>query len=115
MKTKTTKQQKSRAFSRTMTQARSHLNPIARAFSVFIHLPPVDQVSRAIGATLARPLALLGGAIGMIVVTAIMYTTAKTIGYTFSGSEGLFGFGLGWLIGLIISLIYALTTSRRVR
>lgn len=102
---------KNRSFARTMTQARTHMNPLQRAWSVLIHQRVLDIIATSIGATIGRPLALLCGATGSIVVIIIMYSTAKTIGYPLSGSEGMAGFILGWTLGIIIEFIQAMITG----
>lgn len=113
MKSPTTKQQKTQAFQRTMSQARSHLNPVSRLFSLFIHLRPLEHLSSTLGATLARPLAILCGALGMVIAIVILYGTAKTVGYAVSGSEGIIGFILGWSCGVIIDVVRSLLSKRR--
>lgn len=101
-RTTTVKDERAQAFSDTMSQAQSHLSPLQRIFSRFIHTRVVATVSDVIGSTFARPIALLCGALAAILATLVLYGTAKYFGYSLSGSESLVAFGLGWLIGIII-------------
>lgn len=103
----------SRAFKRIMTQARTHMNPVARIWSIVIHIRVLDLLASAIGSSLGRPLALLCGAIGTIAAIALLYGTAKIMGYSVSGFEGAAGFLAGWVIGLIIDFIRAMVSGGR--
>lgn len=103
---KVTTRQKDAAFANTMAQARSHMGPLARSFSVVIHCKPVAFVSDVLGRTLFRPLPLLFGASSGLILTLVFYGVAKYYGYALSGSEMYIFFGLGWVVGLIVD--YAL-------
>lgn len=95
-------QQRNHAFSETLAQARTHMNPVARAFSRFIHIRFIDALSSFIGSTVARPNAILFGSITSLVSTFVLYFAAKYFGYPLSGSESIAAFILGWATGLIV-------------
>lgn len=92
---------KQKAFARTLTQARGHMNKPQQLFSQLLHLRYIDTLFSFIGNSLARPHALIGGAIGMSISLVVFYGVAKYVGYTLSGSEGIAGFLLGWILGLL--------------
>lgn len=94
-----------------MAQARSHMNPLQRGFSAFIHWRPIEVLSDVIGATLARPTALTVGSFCAVVFTLVMYIIAKRYGYNLSGSEAIIAFLFGWTIGIIIDYVALLVRS----
>lgn len=101
------------AFARVMEQAHSHMNPAQKSFSKLLHVRHLDTVIEAIGLTIARPLPLLGGIIGMICSLALFYAIAKYTGYPLSGFEGFAGFLIGWTVGVIGAFSYILKKPRR--
>lgn len=100
-------------YSRTMTHVQSELTPTSRAFSKVIHQKAVERTSDALGATIARPNAILAGAIAAFVVTLGMYLIAKNFGYQLSGFETMGGFILGWIIGLLFDYCKVMITGKR--
>jgi uncharacterized membrane protein AbrB (regulator of aidB expression) len=81
------------------------MNPAERAFSKVIHNPVIEATSEAAGKTVARPAALLAGSLAALILTTVVYVTAKYYGYALSGFEWIATFILGWAIGLIIDWI----------
>ena len=81
-------------------------------FSNIIHNKYIEPTSDLLGNTIARPNALLVGAITAFILTLITYTVAKTLGYSLSGSETIIAFGIGWAIGIIYDLICNLLNSK---
>lgn len=102
---------KNRAFARTMAQARTHMNPLQQLWSKLIHLRLLEISAASLGASVARPLALICGAIGSIITVLLTYGIAKALGYTLSGFEGATGFFFGWTIGIIIEFIKAMVSG----
>lgn len=96
-----------------MQQARSHMNPLQRMFSRFIHLRTVSFVSDMVGGTIARPNTILYGSIAAFVLTLVVYIIAKTHGYALAGSETLAAFFLGWLLGITIDYTHTLIRGGR--
>lgn len=76
-----------------------------RVFSSFIHSSFISLVSDMLGATIARPNAILFGAIGSFSLTLLVYLLAKNQGYSLSGSESVIGFLVGWSVGIIFDAV----------
>ncbi|MDR1969768.1 MAG: hypothetical protein LBQ11_00250 [Candidatus Nomurabacteria bacterium] len=102
---KATKTQKQAEYKKTLKSIQKNMNPAERTFSKVIHNPAVEAVSEAAGKTVARPAALLAGSLSALILTTIIYITAKYYGYVLSGSEWIITFVIGWAIGLIIDWI----------
>ena len=101
-------------FKRTMSDARSHMSAPSRAFSKVIHAKAVERTSDAIGATVARPNALLSGAVAAFILTLVVYLVAKYDGYPLSGFESIAAFILGWVIGLLFDYLRVMITGKKV-
>lgn len=99
----------------TMTQARSHMNGFSRVFSKIIHYRPIELLSDVLGATIARPMAILCGGIVAFTISVLTYAVAKYYGYSLSGTETIAGFVLGWCIGIIIDYTHLLIRGKRSR
>lgn len=101
----TSKSERAASYKKTMKQVESELSPIDRAFSKFIHNKAVERVSDAVGATVARPNAILVGSITAFVFTLAIFLVARYYGYPLSGTETIAAFGLGWLVGLLFDYL----------
>lgn len=113
MKKQPTPGRKNPTFRKVMTQARTHMNPIQKAWSSIIHARGLDTVASLLGSTLMRPLPLLCGAIFSSLTVILFYGTAKAYGYSLSGAEGIAGFLFGWTVGLMIDLLRAMLRGGR--
>ncbi len=101
-------------YSRTMASVQRRLGPVSRGFSKVIHAPAVEKTSEALEHTVARPSVLLGTTWTALIVGGIFYFTARHYGFSLSGSELLFSFIVGALLGLVLEGIWhALTIKRR--
>lgn len=107
---KVTKKQKTAEYKKTMSAIRSEMSTPARTFSKVIHNPVVEKTSDVVGATVARPNAILAGSTTAFIAVAITYLVAKHYGYVLSGFESIAAFILGWLAG--ISFDYVLLLIR---
>lgn len=107
------KHYKKTAFNRTMTQVYTYTSPAQQRFSKLLHLRAVEQVTDFIGSTIARPVPLIFGSLGVIVMVGSMYIIAKQYGYTLSGSEPLFAFGFGWALGMVVDYARLLVRGKR--
>lgn len=107
------KKDKSNSFNATMREVRSQLSPTSRAFSKVIHQPAVEKISDAIGSTVARPDAILGGSVVAFLFTLAIYLVARINGYPLSGTETIASFVAGWVLGLIIDYIRLLILGKR--
>lgn len=105
--------QRDASFKATMSEVQSQMSAPSRAFSKVIHTKGVEKASEVVGSTLARPNALLSGAIFAFTLTLAVYLIAKNIGYELSGFESIGAFILGWIIGLVYDFIKVMITGRK--
>lgn len=108
-----TKKERDASYKRTMKQVQEEMSPAERTFSKVIHNKTVEKTSEVVGATVARPNAMLSGAIAAFVITLVVYTIAKTIGYQLSGFESIGSFVIGWIIGMLFDYLRVLVTGKR--
>jgi hypothetical protein len=89
-------------YSQTLASVQRKLSPLSRSFSHVVHTPIVEKTSEVLESTVARPSVLLGTTWTALIVGTIFYLTARHYGYTLSGSELLFSFVVGALLGLTL-------------
>ena len=99
-------------YSQTLASVQRKLSPLSRSFSHVVHTPVVEKTSEALESTVARPSVLLGTTWTALIVGTIFYLTARHYGYTLSGSELLFSFVVGALLGLTLEGVWN-TLKRR--
>ena len=95
------KQEREKAFAKTMDEVQSHMSVPSRTFSKIIHNKAVEKTSEVVGNSVARPNAILSGAVCSFVLVLITYLVARAYGYQLSGTETIAAFGLGWVVGLV--------------
>ena len=100
-------------YKRTMKQVQSELSTPSRAFSKVIHVKAVEKTSEALESTIARPNAILAGAVSAFILTLAIYLVAKHFGYRLSGFETMGGFILGWIIGILFDFFRVMITGKR--
>jgi hypothetical protein len=100
------------SFNATMKEVRTHMPASSRVFSSVVHNKTVEKISESTGATIARPNAILSGAIAAFVVTLAVYLIAKNYGYPLSGFESIGAFVVGWLLGLVYDFLKVMITGR---
>lgn len=88
------------SFKKHMDVVQEELPSLERRFSKFIHNKTIESLSDSLGATLARPNALLFASAAAFFFTLITYIFAKYVGFRLSGFEMIGAFILGWIIGL---------------
>jgi hypothetical protein len=93
-------------FKETMQSVQRRLSPVSRQFSRFIHAPTIEKTSEALENTVARPSVSAGTTITAVVVGSLFYFTAYHFGYMLSGSELLFSFIVGALIGILLEALW---------
>lgn len=108
------KKQKAVAYKRTMKQVQTELSPTSRSFSKLIHNKAVEKTSEVIGSTIARPNAVLAGAVFAFLITLGTYVVAKHYGYVLSGFESIGAFVIGWIIGIVYDYLRLLITGKSV-
>jgi hypothetical protein len=107
------KKQKEASFKNTMKHVQNELPPTARAFSKVIHAKGVEQTSEVLGATIARPNAILAGAVCAFLLTLGLYVLAKNIGYKLSGFETIGAFIVGWVLGIVYDYLRVMITGKK--
>lgn len=101
------------SFNAPMDEVRAQMSPSSRAFSKVIHNKAVEGVSDALGSTVARPNAILSGAVFAFVLTFAVYLLAKNLGYPLSGFETIGAFILGWVLGILYDFLKVMITGRK--
>lgn len=107
-----TKRERKDAFDATMRDVRSQMSGPSRTFSQVIHNPAVEKVSEVVGGTIARPNAILAGAVSASVLALVVYVIARYYGYPLSGTETIASFGLGWILGNVFDYFRVLISGR---
>lgn len=107
------RREKEASFTKTMTEVQSQMSSPSRAFSKIIHNPVVERTSDFVGGTLARPNAVLTGAIFAFLFTLGVYLIARSYGYSLSGSETIASFALGWIIGIAFDYVRLLILGKK--
>lgn len=102
-----------RSYTKTMRQVQKDLSPPARIFSKIIHNRVIERLSDTISNTIARPNAILFGSFSAFVATLVVYLIAKSSGYQLSGSESIFTFTIGWIIGIIFDYLRIMITGKK--
>lgn len=101
------------SFNATMEEVRTHMTPASRTFSKVIHNKTVEKLSDVAGNTIARPNAILSGAVFAFVLTLGVYLVAKNLGYPLSGFETIGAFAAGWVLGLTYDFLKIMVTGRK--
>jgi hypothetical protein len=101
------------SYNATMDEVRTHMSAPSRAFSTVIHNKAVEKLSNAVGATVARPNAILAGAVFAFILTLAVYLLAKNLGYPLSGFETIGAFIVGWLAGILYDFLKVMITGRK--
>ncbi len=110
---KPNKQTKETTYKHTMRTVQSEMKAPSRTFSKVIHNPAVEKTSEFVGATIARPNAILAGSLTALILTSALYLIANHFGYVLSGFETIGAFVIGWFIGLIIDYFRVGLLGRR--
>lgn len=106
------KKEKDAAFNSTMREVRSQMSAPSRAFSKVIHNKAIEKTSEVVGSTVARPNAILSGAVLSFVLVLATYLIARFYGYQLSGAETIAAFALGWVLGIIYDYIRLLVLGK---
>lgn len=107
------KKEKEASYKKEMARVQAELTPASRVFSKFIHAKPVEKVSEAVGSTIARPNAILSGAVVAFVLVLAVYIVAKNLGYVLSGFETIAAFAVGWIIGVLYDYFRVMITGKK--
>jgi len=107
------RQTREKSYRQTVKRVQNELPAGSRAFSKVIHNKVVESTSEALASSIARPNAILSGAVAAFLLTLAVYIVAKTIGYRLSGSETIASFIIGWALGLIYDYFRLLVTGKK--
>ncbi len=107
------KKQKNESYKKTIKQVQNELPVGSRTFSKIIHNKVIESASEKIGSTIARPNAMLSGALLAFIFTLVTYVIAKKSGYVLSGFETIGSFALGWLVGIVFDYLRVLITGKK--
>lgn len=100
------------AYKQTMQTIQREMSAPERTFSKVIHNKAVEKVSDVVGGTIARPDALLSGAICAFLLVGALYLHARYFGYALQGSETIAAFLLGWAIGIVFDVVKAMVRGK---
>ncbi len=107
------KKQREASFKKQMKDVQAELPVPSRVFSKVIHNKVVEKTSEVVGGTIARPNAILSGAVCAFVLTLAVYVVAKVVGYRLSGFETIAAFIIGWAVGIIYDYLRAVITGKK--
>ncbi|MFZ1302223.1 MAG: hypothetical protein WAQ27_06660 [Candidatus Microsaccharimonas sp.] len=107
------KKERKTSYNHQMKKLQAELPPVQRGFSKLIHNPVVEKTSEAVGSTVARPNAILAGAIVAFVAVLAVYLTAKHFGYVLSGFETIGAFIVGWVLGILYDFFRVMITGKK--
>lgn len=107
------KKQLEKSFKAQMQSVQSELSPASRLLSSVLHFAPIEKTSNAIGATLARPNAMLSGSIAAFISITVLYFVARYFGYRLSGFETIAAFAAGWVFGILFDYASQLFKNRK--
>lgn len=107
------KKEREKSFKRNISHVQSQLPLPSRVFSKVIHNKTVEKTSDFIGSTVARPDAILAGAVVAFILVLGVYIIAKSLGYVLSGFETIGAFIAGWVLGVIYDYLRVLVTGKR--
>ena len=96
-----------------MKKLQEELPPVQRGFSKLIHNPAVEKTSEVLGSTVARPNAVLAGAVVAFFAVLVVYLTAKHFGYVLSGFETIGAFIVGWVLGVLYDFFRVMITGKK--
>lgn len=108
------RKQKAAEYDKTMKGVRSQLSKPSRSFSKAIHQPTVEKASDVVGASVARPNAILAGSFTAFVAVLGLYLWAWHVGFRLTGFEFIGAFAIGWIIGMLLDLLRVAFKRHRI-
>lgn len=107
------KQLKDMAFSRAMTRTRKKLSPVSRGFSKVIHNSFVDQSSEYVGKTIARPQAMMWGALFAFIGSSALLWITRHYGYEYNYLAVILLFVGGAIAGSLLEGLLHVVRKRK--
>lgn len=108
-----TKHIKHDAYKKVLRKTQKQLNTTDRVFSKIIHRPVIEKASDISSKTVARPSGILFGGIGAFVGSLVIFIISKRSGFTYNYLLFALIFVCGYMIGLLIELVYRLLTINK--
>lgn len=96
---------RNRTFTNVMRSTRRKLSPVDRTFSRVIHNDAVDRASEVGAQTIARPPAILLGALVSLVGSVVVLVIARRSGFEVPPMLFVFLFIGGYLTGLMLDIL----------
>jgi hypothetical protein len=93
----------------TMNDMRAELSTAERLWSAVVNHPLTGAIGVFIISILLRPRALLVGGIFAFISIIGSYVLGRFYGLSLGGTESLFAFALGWVLGLAYDLFFIVT------
>lgn len=94
-------------------QVRKHLSTSDKVFSEFVHNPTINAISEATGKTLIRPSGILMGGLCTLVGSAWYYYATNHTGYHYNFVFAFVLFAGGFILGVVIELLFKLLAKGR--
>lgn len=91
-------------YQETIAGIRPKMTQTEEITSTVVHAPLLERLLDFVAGTIARPSAMLLGGLCAFVGTISLYAYARFIGLRLSGSETIFLFMFGWLLGTCIDI-----------
>ena len=107
------KKERAASYKQHMNHLQAEMKPAQRAFSKVIHAPVVEKTSEIVGGTIARPNAILSGAVVAFFLVLGVYLVAKHYGYVLSGFESIGAFAVGWVLGILYDFFKVMITGKK--
>lgn len=107
------KKERNASYKQHLKHLQNELTPAQRGFSKVIHNPVVEKTSEVVGSTIARPNAILAGAVVAFIAVLGVYLVAKHYGYVLSGFETIAAFIVGWVVGMLYDFFKVMITGKK--
>lgn len=107
------KKERNASYKHQLDRVQAELPVTKRTFSKVIHNPVVEKTSDAVGATIARPNAILAGSMTAFFLVLAVYLIAKHLGYQLSGFETIGAFIVGWILGILYDFFRVMITGKK--
>jgi len=107
------KKEQKASYDHHMKKLQEELPAVQRGFSKVIHNAAVEKTSEVVGSTVARPNAILAGAVVAFFAVLVVYLVAKHYGYVLSGFETIGAFIVGWVLGVLYDFFRVMITGKK--
>lgn len=95
-----------------LEKTQKQLSTTDRAFSKIIHRPAIEKASDIGSKTVARPSGILFGGVGAFIGSLVVFIISKRSGFTYNYILFVLIFICGYMMGLLIELVYRLLTIK---